>query len=387
MKEINNSKIKITYIMPTAAAGGAERFLLDLVGNLDKNKFAPSVIFFAGGGFFLDDFKALKIPVIVLCKRFKFDPGNYWQLKKALKKLAPQIVHTQLGGDLYGRWAAKSLGIKVIISTEQNVNPQESLGARILKKYTSRLAVKIVAISQAVKNDLERRYNLPKNKITVIYNGLETKKFFVPLKQIVAPADKSAAKSTAGMIGGKIKRPIIIGSVGRLTKQKNYALLIKALSGLRDLNFECLLAGTGELQSELAAQIERENLEDKIKLVGPIKNVKEFLMGLDLFVLPSLWEGLGIVLLEAGLVGLPVLASGVDGITEIIQDRVTGRLFDKNDAVDLQKKLVEMFKNIQSPEVKNLGVNLQKFVREKFAISKICQEYEDLYLELWKNKK
>jgi len=358
-----NNPQKIVYIVPSLDAGGAERFILDLIRNLNRNLFSPTLVLFSHGGFFETEAQKLGIDLIVLRKRFKFDPINFWKLYQTVKRLKPSIVHTQLGGDIYGRLVARLLKVPVIVSTEQNVQVGEPYLVRCLKTWTAKFAAKIIAVSQAVKIDAKKRYGLPETKLAVIYNGLEVAKFLTTKKPI--KNDK-----------------VIFGSVGRLTRQKNYSLLLEALAELKDYRWEFRLAGEGELQSSLEQRIKELDLSDRIKLVGLQSDVKSFLADLDVFVLPSLWEGLGIVLLEAGLVGLPVLASRVDGISEVIKDGQTGILFNSNDRPDLVLKLRHILENSTKPELLALGKNLQSNIQTKFDIKLIAGQYQNLYLKL-----
>jgi len=357
-------KTKITYVIPSLDAGGAERFILDLIKNLDQSRFSPSLILFDHGGFFLEEAMSLEIPIYTLKKRWRFDPFNFISLLIKLKKLRPDIVHTQLGGDVYGRLAAKLLGVKGIISTEQNVNPQEGSVYNLCKTVTARFAKYVVAISRAVKQDLIDRYQLPEEKIKIIYNGLEINKFW-----------GNAYHRRPG-------EAIIFGSIGRLSQQKNFGTLIEALSLLKDRDFLCLIAGDGQLRPALEKQIKDFGLGEKIKLVGLQKDISAFLEQLDFFVLPSLWEGLGVVLLEAGLKGLPILASRVDGIKEIITDQQTGILFEPQRAVDMAEKLEFAFSHIDNPEFRSLGDRLQAEIKERFDIIKIANQYQNLYQQL-----
>ena len=158
-----------------------------------------------------------------------------------------------------------------------------------MKTITAFWADKIIAISKAVKNDSLTRYRVPERKMKIIYNGLNTDNFLIDGRRVVG-------------------KKIIIGSIGRLSPQKNYSLLIKALANLKNNNWECQIVGEGGVRLKLEKEITELGLTGKVKLLGLKKDIKGFLFDLDLFVLPSLWEGLGIVLLEAGLAGLPVLA-------------------------------------------------------------------------------
>lgn len=364
---IENKKIKIAYIVPALDAGGAERFILDLIKNLDHDLFSPTLILFSHGGFFVKEARELGIELVILQKKFKFDVVNLVKLYRVIKRIRPHIVHTQLGGDIYGRFVARCLRVPVIISTEQNVQQGESWLIRFLKKWTARFADKIVVISQAVRSDTIQRYGVPESRTELIYNGLEIDKFLVAKRR--AQSDK-----------------IILGSVGRLSPQKNYSLLLRALADLKDYNWEFRLAGEGELRQALEREVEALGLVGRVKLLGLKKDVKGFLSDLDIFILPSLWEGLGLVLLEAGLAALPVLASRVDGIYEVVKDGQTGILFNSDDQPDLVLKLRLMLDNIAKPEIEALGRSLQADIRERFDIKTIAEQYHNLYLKLLAKK-
>lgn len=366
-KNPNSRRIKIVYVLPSLDAGGAERFIVDLIKNLDRDIFLPVVILFHHGGFFVPEMEALGVRLKVLKKRYLFDPGNFWRLVRAIRREKPDIVHTELGGDFYGRLAAAFLGIKNIISTEQNVQVGESLLHNILKRLTSPLARVVVAISEAVKNDAIKRYGLSPKKVSVVYNGIDVDKFIFR-----GPQEREA-------------RPIVFGSIARLTKQKNFSLLFKAISEMKEKdNCRFLIVGEGELRPQLQREIDSLGLGEIVSLLGLKKDIPYFLAGLDYFVLPSLWEGLGVVILEAGAMGLPVLASRTDGIKEVIEDEKTGLLFENNNWKDLRNKLDYLASHKGQEEVAVLGRNLRQKVIKDFSIKNIGEKYEKIYLSLLK---
>ncbi|PKM91396.1 hypothetical protein CVU82_02250 [Candidatus Falkowbacteria bacterium HGW-Falkowbacteria-1] len=361
---MNNTKIKILYIIPSLSSGGAERFVLDLICNLDRNIFEPNLLMFNGGGFFLDDLKQSNIEYKILNKKYKIDLLNFCRIYRYIKKNKPDIVHTQLGGDVYGKIAAKLAGIKKIVSTEQNVNDNDNKLISFLKKRTACFSNKVIAISEAVKSDVIKKYNISQDKVDLIYNGLNLSNF----------SNISKVKENG--------EKIIFGSVGRLSEQKNFSLLFKALSSFKNKNFECLIVGVGELKGQLEQEIVDLNLQDKVYLLGERKNVADFLSKLDFFVLPSKWEGLGVVLLEAGALSLPVLASATGGILDVIKDNKTGILFENDNLEDLIDKLSYFFDRNNYSDLKLLGTNLHDLILDKFDIKKISKKYEDMYLNL-----
>lgn len=359
-----NKKLLVAYIMPSLDAGGAERFLLDLVLNLDQKRFTPHIILFHHAGFWVEEARAKGIKVTVLRKYFKIDPWNFLRLLRLVKNLKPDIIHTQLGGDVYGRLAAKILGIKAVVSTEQNVNPRESKLLTFTKLISARYAAKLVAISEAVRDDMVSRYALEAKNIEIIYNGVNPERF----------ASQPLPQPRAG-------RPLVIGSVGRLTPQKNFSLLLKALARL-PFDLRCIIVGEGELRAELEAEAISLKIAEKVSFPGLSNKIPEFLYGLDIFVLPSRWEGLGVILLEAGLANRPIVASDVDGIKEIISDGQTGTLFHSENIDDLTNKIKLVAENLESPEIKNQSDKLRQEIIAKFSIQSVAKKYQNIYEDI-----
>lgn len=361
------TKIKIAYVLPSLDKGGAERFITDLILNLNREIFSPTLLLFVRGGEWLSELEANDIPTIILEKRHKLDLINFWQIYSALRKTRPDIVHTQQGGDIYGRLAAKLLRIPVIVSTEQNINQDETPAVTALKRLTARWAAKIFAISEAVKIDAIKRYRLAPDKLAIIYNGINIQKF-----------------NSRKIRKNNIASTLTFGTMGRLAPQKGQFVLISAWRRLKDKDIRCLIAGVGPLEKELDERIRYYGLTDKINLVGPVSDSAGWLESLDAFVFPSLWEGLGLVLLEAGLAGLPIIASAEGGITEII-DEQTGWLVPAGDAEALAAKISWLAVNLDQPEVQEKIKNLQTKIIGRFDIKKIAADYEDWYQRLLAN--
>ncbi|MDD3711061.1 MAG: glycosyltransferase [Patescibacteria group bacterium] len=361
----NNKKIKVLHIMPTLSSGGAERLVLDLLSNFSSDLFETELLLFNGQGFFYKEALNKNIKITVLKKNFKFDLINFIRIYKKIKSFSPDIIHTHLGADIYGLLAGKLAGVKNIISTEHNVLLNNKKIYNFFKKIISKHFSKIIAVSSVIKKELIDNFALSSERVLVIYNGVDVDKF----------SDFHKIKKTD---------KIIIGSVGRLSYQKNYSLLLKALADLENDNFKCLIVGEGDLRARLEGEIKALKLDDKVELLGEINNIPEFLSQLDFFVLPSRWEGLGIVLLEAGLIGLPVLASATGGILDIISDNKTGKLFKNNDKVDLVNNLNYFLDDKNKEQLLVWANNLKELVKNNFSIKKITQQYEDLYLSLIK---
>lgn len=363
---MEKKKIKIIHIIPTLDMGGAERLMVDIALGLDRKIFESEVVCISSGGFWQKELEEADIPLTILNKKKGFSLRALLKLKKILKEKQPDIVHTHLfGADFYGRLAAKLANIKVIISTEHNLNISEGFFRKTAKKITNKFATRIIAVSEAVRAYAIQKEGADESKVKVIYNGIRLEKF------LNEKGDYALGKTFK------------IGSIGRLSKQKGYEYLIEAINKLNDRKIVCQIASDGELKEQLNEKIALLGLGRQIELVGYKKNTPEFLNSLDLFVLSSRWEGLGIVILEAGAAGLPVIASDVDGIKEIIDDKEDGLLFTKGNSDELKEKIKYLLNN--ESERKRLGQALQRKIIEKFDIEKIVRQYEEVYIQACKN--
>lgn len=355
-------KIKIIHIIPTLDIGGAERLIVDILKDLDKDLFDVEVVCLKRFGFWGLDLKRHKLKMTLLKQRFRFSAGSFFTLVRLFKKRKPDIVHTHLfGADFYGILAARLSGVKTIISTEHNKNYFEGIIRRKIKKFVYKYATSIVAVSEAVKDYLLSE-GVAKEKIIVIHNGVRVKDFFI-----------SGKKRSSG--------PLIIGSVGRLSEQKDFSVLLKAVIKIDGIKM--VIAGEGELRSKLEALIKKLNLSDRVELLGNEKDMKKFYKKLDIFVLPSKWEGFGIVILEAGLSGLPVIASRIDGIKEIIENKKDGLLFESGNIFELTKLINKLA--VDREQRAKLGRALRKKVENKFSIEVMVKKYEKLYCKCQEN--
>ena len=362
------NKIKIVYIISSFALGGAEKLLLDLCRKLDKEKFEIYVCSMTGSGPLHGEFEKLDIKVTVFFKPTKLGLGVIWQIFKYLKSIKPQIVHTHLfGGDTWGRIAAIWAKVPVIISTEHNINLDESFVKKLVKLILSWFTNKIIAVSQGVKEYSIAIEKIKPAKIEVIYNGIDLNKFtfhgFKPLEI------------------NNIKAIV----VARLHEQKGHKYLLEAMPMIckKYSNFILNIVGTGDLLKNLKEQAASLGITNKVIFLKQQLEIEKILPQMDLFILPSVWEGLGIAILEAQAVGVPVLASNIGGLKELIEQKKTGLLFEPKNppaifaAVDLL---------LSNPELaKHMVEQAHRQVQEKFTLEKMVNGYSDLYLSLVKD--
>jgi len=363
-----SDKIKIVYIINSFALGGAEKLLLNLCRSLNKEKFEIFVCSATAGGPLANEFEKAGLAIKIFQKRTKLGLSVIWQIYKFLKEVKPQIVHTHLfGGDTWGRLAAILAGIPVIISTEHSINLEEGWLKKKIKLVLSWFSKKIIAISEGVRDYSIKAEKISPKKLAVIYNGIDLKTFqyrgFRPIQ--------------AGQL-------INAAVTARLEKEKGHKYLLAALSKINKKypNFTLNIIGTGSLEADLKQQAANLGVLEKIVFWGQQLEPEKILKNMDLFILPSLLEGLGIVLLEAQAIGVPVLASNVGGIKEVIKDNETGLLFEPQNAQAIFEAVNALLSN--QALAKKLIENAYAQVQAKFTLAKMVEAYEKLYLELVK---
>jgi glycosyltransferase involved in cell wall biosynthesis len=362
------NKIKIVCIINSLALGGAEKLLLELIQKIDKDRFDISVCTVNGAGPLLLEFEKLGITLKIFQKKAKLDLGVIWQIYGFLKEIKPDIVHTHLfAGDTWGRIAAFLARVPVIISTEHNINFDENWLKKIIKLILSWFTDKIIVVSRGVKDYSIKVEKINPQKLEVIYNGIDLNKFgFRGYKPIET--------------GRNINAVI----VARLEKQKGHEYLLGAMPVIikKYPNFVLNIVGTGFLLNDLKVQATNLGIINKIVFWEQQQDIEKILSKMDLFILPSVWEGLGIAIIEAQAVGLPVLASNIGGIKELIENEITGLLFEPQSSEAIFKSIDDL---LSTPELaKKLVENAYQQVQEKFTIEKMVKNYSDLYLDLIK---
>ncbi|MDD2584280.1 MAG: glycosyltransferase [Bacteroidales bacterium] len=378
MKKKEIEKIRITYILPTLDFGGAERFFVDLIKNLDLKKFEPSLLLYKKSGPWQKELDDLGIEVRQINKKYTFDIFNFIKICRELRRLKPQIVHTQLGADIYGVLAARLVGVKKVVSTEVNINSKETKLYNLVKRISLKFVNRVIAVSEAVREDAKRRYGVKAKKLELIYNGIVINNF--PLLPLKTEEERLARKPLG--LSRKRKVSFIIGTIGRLEEQKGHKYLIRAFKKANLKNAKLLIAAEGSLRPALERQVTRLKLKSQVELVGQVK-ASDFYKEIDAFVLPSLWEGMGIVLVEAALSGRPVLFNNIPGANEVLNNDNAWPLKVKNEK-DWAQAMINIHDNYYSPETALKVLKARREVLERFDIKLIAKEHQDLYDNLLK---
>ena len=351
---------KIVHIIPTLRFGGAERFVVDLIKGGDHENFKYSIVLFFDDQPLAKELESLDADIKVVEKKGKIDLGLVGRLKEVLAEMEPDIVHTHLfGADVWGRLAAKKLGLPVV-TTEHNVNKDEGFVKHLVKRVLKDKTDAYTACSKEVKEYMGKAYGIKKD-VLVTYFGVDIHGF----------ASVSPIQDNEG---------VNLLMLGRLVEQKGHEIAIRALSGLKEYNWHLYIVGEGEREGKLKKLVKELDIGNRVDFSPPTNDVVGVLQNNEVVLMPSLWEGLGIVALEAMAAGRLVITSNVGGLLEIVKHKENGLLFDVGD-VDLSRKQIkDVFENKE--EYYTLGEKARDFVEKGFSREKMIKQYSDLYKKL-----
>jgi glycosyltransferase involved in cell wall biosynthesis len=376
---MDKKNISILLIGTQMATGGAQKVLLDQAGWFHAQGYQVTAVFFydrenlyerwqSNAAFPIINLEAFRKGAGILTNAFSL-LGGLFRLWKLIHHEKPQVVemftHDTNMLVLPLAWLAR---VPVRIPTHHGmIDGFPRWRERIHTWMVNHLSHGIVAVSDlTMKKALEE--GIQKNKISVIPNGI------VPIT--LNEADRSEVRKQMG--AGE--NDIVLLSVGRLVYQKAHEYLVSALPAvLKELpNIKVGICGDGLLRADLEKQIESLGLEKEIKLFGMQANVTKYLAAADVFVLPSRWEGLPIALLEAMSAGLPVIATRVEGVDEVVEEGVHGVLVQPESTEELVKAILQLSKD--TAQRQRMGNAARLRVLNSFTVDRMCEKYLELFL-------
>lgn len=312
--------LKVMHIIANLGAGGVQRLLIKSLAVLDRITFAHSVCCVSSGGVYEEELRALGVPYWIMKRRARFDLTVIFQMARLMRHEHIDVVHT-LGftANAWGRVAAKLARVPRIIAHERGTAWTESALMRIVDRALYRFTDLLLANSEAARIVLTQHIRLPPDRIQVVHNGMPE-----PEPSQHGPSLRQAL--------GIDRNVLLIGTVGRLDTPKGHTFLLQAIphawQSVPEIRFAII--GDGPLRGYLEAEAQRLGLLDdgQVQFLGFLDNGPNLMQEMDLLVHPAIRESLGNVLIEAGLAHLPVVASNVDGIPEVVVDGETGLLVE-----------------------------------------------------------
>ena len=353
-------KIKVLLVAANLKIAGAQKMIEQLVLHIDKEKFELRVLVLSPRLETIIE-KRLEeagINVKYLDKPAGFHMSFFGKVRKEVKEFEPDIIHTHVNSWLYILPSVifdHKLFIHTIHSSPERQEANGCLRVVIKALYKTGRAIP-VAISDKIREDATKVYGLPLKRIERVYNPVDYELF-------------SSAKK-------KQHEKLVYVNVARFNKIKNQLFLIKVFSKVHaeDSNTKLVFAGEGELLPQAKDLAKTLNCQDCIEFCGSVDDIPGLLANCDIFVLPSLSEGMPISLIEAEAAGMPIIASNVGGIPDVV-DR-NGILVSVNSEDDL----LDAMRHLASDEMlrESMGTR-SRDIAKKFSASAITKEYEALY--------
>lgn len=362
--------MKIVHVITAFGLGGAEKLLLNTLNEQVEDHRVHLV--------YLKEINDL-LPELddrVEVKNIRLSVWVIKNLRKYYEMVEPDIIHTHLGhADILGIWAARNMNSKLfctIHSTSFRKNTMDRVFFMIYKLLLKRVRTKIniISISKAVQAVVTKKIQIPSERSHLLYNAIPAAERLRSKREIKKELSLSENKMT-------------LLFVGRLTKAKSVETFLKSIKLLSvkgySNKFEVLIVGDGrqkEVLKSLATELEINNI---VRFEGEVLNVDEYFNAADLFILPSIWEGFGIVILEAFRAKAAVISSDIDGPSEIIGHNQNGMLFSPSDHQDLSEKIIELLKD------KNKRERLAQKGFETFTGKYLLENYVESLNQLYKN--
>lgn len=371
----------IAHVIFRLDVGGLENGLVNLINGLPSARFRHAVIC-------IDDFTDFKnrihrtdVEIIAIHKKPGTDLTALWRLFIVFRRLRPDIVHTRNLAALDALLPAFFAGVGVRIHSEHgwDVNDLDARNRklRLLRKLHSPLVHRYIALSRDLGSYLINSVGISESRITQIYNGVDTERFRPSLER-----DRLRKQLDQGYQSDSV----LIGTVGRLQPVKDqlnlanaFIDLLRRVPELRD-RARLVIIGDGELRDPIVQALHHAGLTQHSWVPGFRDDVPKILQSLDVFVLPSLAEGISNTILESMACGVPVIATDVGGNSELVQHGVNGIIVPPAN-VDALSLAIERYANNASMRVEH-GRSGRTRVVECFSMSYMLKNYLSLYDEL-----
>jgi glycosyltransferase involved in cell wall biosynthesis len=361
-------RIRVVYLAHAFMVGGAEEMVLNLVRHLPA-RFEPIVGCIHEAGPIGEEIRRTGTPVSVLgltpgLRRL----GDINGIRRYLRETRPDIVHTfLLTASLYGRPAAMLARVPVIIGTEVNIYENKRAAHAVAERLLMSITDRIIVSADSVRDFYVQQVHADPAKVEVIYNAVDFSQ---------AQSTVTAREMRASL--GLPADAMVAGVIARLTEQKGHRYLFDALASNPALSaVQLVVIGGGEERGRLERDAASNGLSARVHFLGPRRDLGNLLAAMDVFVLPSLWEGLPLSLVLAMGAGLPVVATAVAGVPEVVEDGRTGLLVPPRDPVALGRALARLIADAALRA--RIGEDARASVLPRFGIDRYVESVAALY--------
>jgi sugar transferase (PEP-CTERM/EpsH1 system associated) len=363
--------IRVLHVVRALQTGGMENVVRRLISKLDASRFEQTVCTLTATGD--------PQPSGTFCLQRDADKPAFLvpQLTRVFAQWRPDIVHSRNWATIEAVPAAKLARIPGIIHSEHgrdiHTMQAQPRRRRMLRRLSLNWTDKMFCVSQELRDYYCRDMNLPPGSLDVIPNGVDTEQFYPDSTLRTAFRERiDAAAST-----------LVVGTVSRLDPVKDHTTLLQAADKAlhNGLDLKVVIIGDGPQRGAIERDLgSRPELQRRTLLTGEVRNVAEWLNSFDVFVLPSLSEGMSNTLLEAMAVGVPPIATNVGGNPEVVEHRRSGILMKPQDTDGLSECLMEM--TAAEAWRRELGRHAREQMIAHFSVEHMLRRYEQMYSEI-----
>lgn len=364
----------IAHVIYRLDTGGLENGLVNLINHMPENRYRHAILCLKGHTEFRKRLRRSDVTLYDLGKREGQDFGLYWRLWHIFRTIQPQIVHTRNLTTLEASVPAYLAGIKVCIHGEHGRDMGDLDGSNrkniLLRRALMPFVDHTIALSRDLESYLSKKIQVPPAKTTQIYNGVDAEKFH-----------PTAAKRTD--LPFSDTKYVVFGSVGRMQPVKDHATLVRAFIALVHIKPEyrdtarLIIVGDGPLRQDALSLLETAGCSALAWLPGERDDVPDLMRQMDVFVLPSLAEGISNTILEAMATGLPVIATRVGGNTELVQDTATGQLVPVSDTAALTHAMISYLTH--RPLIELHGQQARQDIETHYSMQAMVNAYLQVY--------
>lgn len=367
----------VCFLINQVAPGGAPTLLLDIVRNTDDPDISYTLCVIEGDRSLVDDFEEAGTEVVDFRAAFKFDPRALYRMVRFFRRRQFDVIHAHLPysqtlGRLFGRLG----GHRTIVSTQHNVPDNYHPLTRTLERLTRGLDARTVAVSEGVERaftgDSARYEPRQHRQWCTIYNGIDVEEFH----RAVEDADARSVRDEWG-----VDAECVYLNVSRYVDAKAQTDLVDAMAEVvaDDPDSHLFVVGWGPLEETLRTAVEAHGLQEHVTITGKVPTVHEYYALADVFVSSSVFEGMPIAHLEAMAAGVPLVATDIPGVNEVVVEGETGLLVPPARA----SRLAEAMRTLRDPALQDqFGTAGRQRVQAEFSIEQTVDTHLTLYREL-----
>jgi len=369
--------LRVLHVIDRLDMGGTEYVILKVMAGLGGGEFEHRVCVARGYNESLPHLQKMHDQIVVAGRNETKFQLLIFRLAAIMREFRPHIVHSRNWGAIEAIPAARLAGVPVAIHSEHGYIPDMAAGLpmrqRIIRRGAYAMADAVFCVTEELRNFHARQVWLAPERIQVLHNGVDTQRYSPQ------PELRGAVRERLQISPGSL----VLGIVSRLVPIKDHATLFRAAERLvaHKIDVRVVVAGTGPERERLDSLVNASPaLAGRVSFVGASENVPEILNVLDIFVLPSLMEGMSNTILEAMSCGLTVAATRVGGNLELVQEGRTGVLFAPGDDAQLAAQIELLATNEELR--RDYGAAGRRRVLEDFSLDKMLAAYRHLYRDL-----